>query len=274
MERSGTKRPAPGKPVRRKPRRPSGPIAKTALGAEPEKRGRSDAPAKRAPDAAGARDLTVKVKSAKGRKLSSTLWLQRQLNDPFVAKARALGYRSRAAFKLVELNEKFGLLKRGGRIVDLGCAPGGWCQVSAKAVGPTGKVVGIDYLGMEPVEGTDVLELDFLEDDAPGRLKALLDGPADVVLSDMAQPATGHRPTDHLKIVALCEAALDFAEDVLAPGGAFACKVLQGGTERQLLDRLKTSFSSVKHAKPEASRADSAEMYVVATGYRGGEGRS
>lgn len=273
MERPGKPRPrTSAKTARRKPRKsPAGPIARTALGAEPEKRGR-DKSVETPKDAEGRRDFTVKVKTAKGRKLSSTLWLQRQLNDPFVAKAKALGYRSRAAFKLVELDEKFGLLKKGARIVDLGCAPGGWCQVAVKAVGPKGRVVGIDYLGMEPVDGADTLELDFLDDDAPDRLKALLDGPADVVLSDMAQPATGHRPTDHLRIVALCEAALDFAEDVLAPGGAFACKVLQGGTERALLDRLKTVFTSVKHAKPESSRADSAEMYVVATGYRGGEG--
>ena len=267
MERS-KRTPAPRS--RKKPRKsPTGDIARTARGERPEKRGLAK-PLPKDQDGAGQRDLAVKVKTAKGRKLSSTRWLQRQLNDPFVAKAKALGFRSRAAFKLLELDDKFGLLKKGGRIVDLGCAPGGWCQVAVKATGPSGRVVGIDYLGMEPVAGADVLELDFLEDDAPDRLKALLEGEADVVLSDMAQPATGHRPTDHLKIVSLCEAALDFAEDVLAPGGSFACKVLQGGTERDLLDRMRRLFTSVKHAKPEASRADSAEMYVVATGFRGG----
>jgi len=274
MERP--KRPAPSDRSKKRPRsapkkRFGDSIARTALGEEPQKRGRAK-PVEPV-EGAGERELAVKVKTAKGRKLSSTRWLQRQFNDPYVAKARAQGYRSRAAFKLIELDEKFGLLKNGGRIVDLGCAPGGWCQIAVKAVGPEGRVVGIDYLGMEPVAGAEILELDFLEDDAPGALKTLLGGEADVVLSDMAQPATGHRPTDHLKIVALCEAALDFAEDVLAPGGAFACKVLQGGAERDLLERMKKRFSSVKHAKPEASRADSAEMYVVATGFRGGEAR-
>jgi len=234
-------------------------------------RGKGRGSARSAGPGGGERTLSQRVKTARGRKSSSTRWIERQLNDPYVHKARAAGYRSRAAFKLIELDEKFGLLKKGGRIVDLGCAPGGWCQIAVKAVGPKGRVVGIDYLGMEPVAGAKVLELDFLEDDAPERLKALLEGEADVVLSDMAQPATGHRPTDHLKIVALCEAALDFAEDVLAPGGAFACKVLQGGAERELLERMKKRFETVKHAKPEASRADSAKMYVVATGFRGGE---
>jgi len=266
-----------GKPpsdrVRRPRSRPRTDISKTALGAEPEKRGwkkPAKAPEKAAEEVAQ-RDLAARVKTAKGRKLGSTLWLQRQLNDPYVARAKALGYRSRAAFKLLEIDEKFALLKKGARVVDLGCAPGGWCQVSAHAVGPSGRVVGIDYLGMPPVDGADVLELDFLDETAPDRLKALLDGPADVVLSDMAAPATGHRPTDHLKIVALCEAALDFAEEVLAPGGAFACKVLQGGAEGELLARMKRRFEKVRHAKPAASRADSAEMYVVATGFKGGE---
>ena len=243
-------------------------IATTALGAEPEKRGRKkDAPMR---GESKPRELNVHVKTAKYRTYSSTLWLKRQLNDPFVAKAKAEGWRSRAAFKLIELNDKFDLLKPGGRIVDLGCAPGGWCQVALKNVGKTGKVVGIDYLGMPPVPGADVLELDFLDEGAPEALKTALSGDADVVLSDMAAPTTGHRTTDHLRIVALAEAALDFAEEVLAPDGAFVSKVFAGGAEGSLLERLKTNFQSVKHAKPKASRADSAEKYVVATGFRGG----
>jgi len=217
---------------------------------------------------AGQRDLNVHVKTAKRREYGSTIWLKRQLNDPYVRKAKAEGWRSRAAFKLLELDEKFGLLKPGARVVDLGCAPGGWCQVAVKAVGQKGRVVGIDYLGMPPVAGADILELDFLDEGGPERLKQLLDGPADVVLSDMAAPTTGHKSTDHLRIVALAEAALDFAEDVLAPGGAFVCKVFAGGAEGELLKRLKQNFDSVKHAKPKASRRQSAEKYVMATGFR------
>ena len=247
-------------------------VARTALGAEPEKRGLKK------PVAAGAeqqanREMFEKVKTARGRKLSSTQWLQRQLNDPYVARARAEGYRSRAAYKLTELDDKFGFLKPGGRVVDLGAAPGGWCQVAVARTrgrkGETGRVVGIDYLGMEPVDGAAVLELDFTDEAAPDRLKALLGGQADVVMSDMAAPTTGHRATDHMRIVALAEEALDFAEEVLAPGGAYLAKVLQGGSEKGLLDRLKANFAKVAHAKPAASRQDSAEMYVVATGYRG-----
>ncbi len=243
-------------------------VSKTALGEEPEKRTRNKSPMKKGDDA-GKRELATHVKTAKHRKLSSTLWLKRQLNDPYVARAKAEGYRSRAAYKLLELDEKFRLLKKGARVVDLGCAPGGWCQVAVKAIGKTGQVVGIDYLGMPVVTGAEILELDFLEDEAPEKLKALLGGPADLVLSDMAAPTTGHRSTDHLRIVALAEAALDFAEDVLAPGGAFVSKVFAGGAEGELLLRLKTNFETVKHAKPKASRSGSAEKYVVATGFRG-----
>ncbi|WOI54572.1 RlmE family RNA methyltransferase [Parvularcula sp. LCG005] len=241
-------------------------LAQTALGKEPEKRGLSKKPHSDGEQLA-ARELTTKVKTARGRKMSSTLWLQRQLNDPFVVRAKAEGYRSRAAYKLIELNEKFNFLKPGGRIVDLGAAPGGWCQVAVKETGKTGHVVGIDYLGMPQVDGAEVLELDFLEDGAPDRLKTLLDGEADVVMSDMAAPTTGHKATDHMRIIALAESALDFAEEVLSPGGVFLAKVLQGGSEKSLLDRLKNKFRTVAHAKPKASRADSAEMYVVAIGF-------
>lgn len=242
-------------------------IATTALGAEPEKRSRKKAAPTRGE--AAQRELNVHVKTAKKRDYASTLWLKRQLNDPYVRKAKAEGWRSRAAFKLLELDEKFSLLKPGGRIVDLGCAPGGWLQVAVKATGKSGKVVGIDYLHVPAVPGADILEMDFLEEEAPERLKEMLGGEADVVLSDMAAPTTGHRSTDHLRIVALAEAALDYAEDVLAPGGAFVCKVFAGGAEGDLLNRLKQNFDSVKHAKPKASRSDSAEKYVVATGFRG-----
>lgn len=241
-------------------------IATTALGEEPEKRGRKkSAPMK---GESKPRELNVHVKTAKRRDYASTLWLKRQLNDPYVKRAKAEGWRSRAAFKLLELDEKFSLLKPGARIVDLGCAPGGWCQVAVKAVGRSGRVVGIDYLEMPAVPGADILELDFLDEGVPDRLQEALDGHADVVLSDMAAPTTGHRSTDHLRIVALAEAALDFAEDVLAPGGAFVCKVFAGGAEAELLTRLKANFTSVKHAKPKASRSGSAEKYVVATGFR------
>ncbi|GJL94892.1 MAG: ribosomal RNA large subunit methyltransferase E [Hyphococcus sp.] len=242
-------------------------IAKTALGGEPEKRSRSKtAPMK---GEAKPRDLNVHVKTAKRREYGSTLWLKRQLNDPYVRKAKAEGYRSRAAYKLIELDEKFSFLKPGARIVDLGCAPGGWCQVAVKAVGKRGKVVGIDYLEVPSVAGVEILEMDFLDEEAPDRLKKMLVGSADVVLSDMAAPTTGHKATDHLRIVALAEAALDYAEDVLAPGGVFVSKVFAGGAEGQLLTRLKQNFAVVKHAKPKASRSDSAEKYVVATGFRG-----
>lgn len=271
MERRKSQKPTNSKPRKR----PKVDIAKTALGAVPEKRGLKQTPEKKAkstaktPKAAagGQREMAVNVKTARRRTLASTLWLHRQLNDPYVARAKSEGFRSRAAYKLMELNEKFGLIGKGTRVVDLGCAPGGWCQVAVKA--GAAKVVGIDYLGMGAIPGAEVLELDFLAEDAPQRLKALLGGKADIVLSDMAAPTTGHKATDHLRIVALAEAALDFAEDVLAPGGSFVCKVFQGGAEGELLVRLKQDFASVKHAKPKASRSDSAEMYVVATGFRG-----
>ncbi len=243
-------------------------LARTALGAEPPKRSLKKPVASDAEQRAK-RELAEKVKTARGRKLSSTQWLQRQLNDPFVMRAKAEGYRSRAAYKLIGLNEKYHFLKPGGRIVDLGAAPGGWCQVAVRETKGTGRVVGIDYLAMPPIDGAALLELDFLDEGAPGALKAALGGEADVVMSDMAAPTTGHRATDHLRIIALAERALDFAEEVLAPGGTFLAKVLQGGSEKSLLDRLKQKFGRVAHAKPEASRADSSEMYVVALGYRG-----
>jgi 23S rRNA (uridine2552-2'-O)-methyltransferase len=213
------------------------------------------------------RDLKVRVKGAKS--LSSKLWLERQLNDPYVARAKREGFRGRAAFKLIEIDDKHRLLKKGARVVDLGAAPGGWSQVAAKRVGGQGRVVAIDLLDVAPVAGVDFVQLDFLDPNAPDELKKMLGGPADVVLSDMAANATGHRKTDHLKIMALAEAAADFAREVLAPGGAFLCKVLQGGTEATLLAGLKQDFTSVKHVKPAASRTDSAELYLLATGFRG-----
>ena len=217
------------------------------------------------------RNIKQRLKSAKGRKLSSARWLQRQLSDPYVAEARRLGYRSRAAFKLIEMDDRFGFLRPGARVVDLGAAPGGWAQVAVERCRPGGRVVGIDLQPGEPLDGAGFLEGDFLEEAGLGRLMAALGGPADVVLSDMAAPSSGHAPTDHLRVVALAEAALDFAGEVLAPGGAFVAKVLQGGSEASLLKRLKRDFRSVRHVKPPASRADSAELYVVATGFRGGE---
>jgi 23S rRNA (uridine2552-2'-O)-methyltransferase len=220
----------------------------------------------------GGRSLKQRVKTAKKRTVSQKRWLERQLNDPYVARAKREGYRSRAAFKIIELNEKFKLFKPGGRIVDLGAAPGGWAQVAAKIVQSDkgkGKVIGIDLLEIEPIIGVDFTVMDFLEADAPEKLKAMLGGEADVVMSDMAANTTGHKKTDHLKIVALAELAAEFAREVLAPGGAFLAKVLQGGTEGTLLSDLKRDFAQVKHYKPAASRSDSAELYVVATGYRG-----
>jgi len=224
----------------------------------------------------GSRALKVRVKSGKGRKLSSKLWLERQLNDPYVARAKREGFRSRAAYKLIEIDDKARILKKGARVVDLGAAPGGWSQVAAKRVGAPepGKVVAIDVLPMEPVAGVDFMQLDFLDHDAPQRLKAMLGGPADVVLSDMAANATGHARTDHLKIMALVEIAAEFAREVLAPGGTFLAKVLQGGTEAALLAALKRDFTNVKHVKPPASRSDSAELYLLATGFRSGASHS
>ena len=219
----------------------------------------------------GARELAVRVKTGKGRKLSSKLWLERQLNDPYVARAKREGLRSRAAYKLAEIDDKARFLKKGARVIDLGAAPGGWSQVAAKRVGAPdhGRVVGIDLLAMDPLPGVEFTQLDFLDPSAPEKLKAMLGGRADVVLSDMAANATGHRKTDHIKIVALVEAAAEFAREVLAPGGTFLAKVLQGGAEVALLAALKRDFKTVKHVKPPSSRSDSAELYMLATGFRG-----
>jgi len=239
------------------------------------------------------RPLKVRIKSGSSRSPASKRWLERQLNDPYVARAKREGFPSRAAFKLIEIDDKHHLLKQGARVVDLGAAPGGWSQVAAQRVGSVqgrgnsvqgrgnsvqgrgnsvqgrGKVVAIDCLEMAPIAGVDFLQCDFLDPRAPDEIKALLGAPADVVLSDMAANATGHRRTDHLKIMALAEAAVDFARETLTPGGAFLCKVLQGGTEATLLAALKRDFSHVRHVKPAASRPDSAELYLLATGFRG-----
>lgn len=217
------------------------------------------------------RDARVRVKTAKGRKLSSKLWLERQLNDPYVAEAKRLGYRGRAAFKLLELDEKHHFLKHGAKVVDLGCAPGGWTQVALNRCGPGSSVVGIDLLRCEPVPGAVLLEGDFMDDDAPDRLKAEMKGKADIVLTDMAANTTGHSGTDHLRIVALVETAYHFAKEVLAPEGAFVAKVFAGGTEASLLQQLKKDFVKVAHMKPPASRKESPEMYVVALGFRAAE---
>lgn len=222
----------------------------------------------RAKGGTGGRGLAQRVRTAKKRSISSTLWLERQLNDPYVAEAKRQGYRSRAAFKLLELDDRFHLLKPGQRVVDLGAAPGGWTQVVvARTKGS--RVVALDIGEMAPLAGAEVLRMDFLDDAAPDRLKAALGGPADLILSDMSPPATGHTTTDHLRIMALVDAALEFAVETLAPGGAFVAKVFQGGTEHQLLARMKTLFKTVRHAKPPASRKDSAEVYVIATGFHG-----
>ena len=215
----------------------------------------------------GQRELAVRVKGS--RSLSSRRWLERQLNDPYVARARREGYRSRSAYKLIEIDDKHHVLKAGARVVDLGAAPGGWSQVAARRSGQGGRVVAIDLLAMDPIPGVAFVQLDFLDPAAPERLQAMLGGRADVVMSDMAANATGHKRTDHLKVMGLVEAAAEFARAVLAPGGAFLSKVIQGGTEAALLADLKRDFASVKHVKPAASRADSAELYVLATGFRG-----
>jgi 23S rRNA (uridine2552-2'-O)-methyltransferase len=212
----------------------------------------------------------ARLKPDKRRTPSSRAWLERQINDPYVARAKREGFRSRAAYKLAEIDDKFRLLKPGARVVDLGAAPGGWSEVAARRVGQSGRVVALDILDMKPVAGVEFLQLDFLDDSAPVRLRAMLGGKADLVLSDMAANVTGHRQTDHLRIMALAEAAADFAREVLADGGAFLCKVLQGGTEATLLAELKRDFAMVKHVKPPASRTDSAELYLLARGFRGG----
>jgi 23S rRNA (uridine2552-2'-O)-methyltransferase len=212
-----------------------------------------------------------RLKPDKRRKPSSRAWLERQINDPYVARAKREGFRSRAAYKLAEIDDKYRLLKPGARVIDLGAAPGGWSEIAAQRIGPSGRVVALDVLDMKPIAGVEFLHLDFLDDGAPTRLKEILGGKADVVLSDMAANATGHRQTDHLRIISLAEAAADFACEVLAQGGAFLCKVLQGGTETSLLAGLKRDFASVKHVKPPASRSDSAELYLLARGFRGGD---
>jgi 23S rRNA (uridine2552-2'-O)-methyltransferase len=225
----------------------------------------------------GQRELRVRVKTAKGRKLSSTLWLERQLNDPYVVRAKKEGYRGRAAFKISELDDKFGFLKPGVRVVDLGCAPGGWCQVAVARVNalgertgkPVGTVLGVDLQEVEPIAGAQIHQLDFLSDEADELVKGWLGGPADVVMSDMAAAASGHKGTDHLRIIALCEAAAYFAFDVLEEGGTFVAKVLAGGAENELLTILKKNFKKVANVKPSASRADSSEKFVVAMGFRG-----
>jgi len=210
-----------------------------------------------------------RLKTAKGRKVSSTRWLERQLNDPYVRRAKAENYRSRAAYKLIELDERFGLLKGVGSVVDLGIAPGGWSQVVRRQA-PRAKVVGIDLLPTDPIDGVTILHMDFMDEDAPARLKDALGGPADLVLSDMAANTVGHPQTDHLRTMALVEAGLEFSKEVLRPGGAFVAKVLAGGADSSLVAELKRHFTAVKHAKPPASRKDSSEWYVVAQGFKGG----
>lgn len=226
----------------------------------------------RKPPTDGNRQIHTKVKTARGRKISSTRWLQRQLNDPYVTRAKQEGYRSRAAFKLLELDDKFQFLKPGKYVVDLGAAPGGWTQIAVervKAGEPKGgKVVAIDISEMEPIAHAEIMMQDFLTDEAPERLKTALGRKADVVMSDMAAASCGHQQTDHLRIVSLCEAAYEFAAEVLVPGGVFVAKILRGGTEASLLTAIKQHFTSVKHVKPAASRADSSEMYIIATGFK------
>jgi 23S rRNA (uridine2552-2'-O)-methyltransferase len=223
---------------------------------------------------AGRNQLKVRVKTAKRRKPSSTAWLERQLNDPYVAKAKAEGYRARSAFKLIEIDDRYHLLKPGNRVVDLGAAPGGWSEVAAARVHSSGadpRVVAIDYLDMASLAGVIVLKQDFVDEDAPDAIRAALGGhQADIVLSDMAAPTTGHRQTDHIRTMALGEAAADFARSVLRTGGHFVTKVFQGGAESDLLSVLKRDFASVHHVKPPASRAGSVELYLVAKGFRGG----
>jgi 23S rRNA (uridine2552-2'-O)-methyltransferase len=217
--------------------------------------------------------LAVRLRTARGRKLASTRWLTRQLNDPYVEEAKRRGYRSRAAFKLAEIDDKHHLLRTGMSVVDLGAAPGGWSQISAQRVqlmAGKGRVIAVDVVEMEPISGVTALKLDLTDSESAGRIRDALNGKkADLVLSDMHAPATGHKQTDHLRIMGLVEAALDLAEEILAPGGAFLCKVLQGGADKELVARLNRSFAKVRHVKPKASRAESAEMYVLATGFRG-----
>ncbi|AHM05321.1 Cell division protein FtsJ / Ribosomal RNA large subunit methyltransferase J [Roseibacterium elongatum DSM 19469] len=225
----------------------------------------------------GQRDLRVKVKTARGRKLSSTRWLERQLNDPYVARAKREGYRGRAAFKILELDDKYRFLVPGARVVDLGCAPGGWCQVAVPRINAlgdkpgkaVGRIIGVDLQEVEPIAGAELHVLDFMEEGADDKVKAWLGGKADVVMSDMAAASSGHKQTDHLRIIALCEAAAELAFDVLEEGGTFVAKVLAGGAEGGLQTLLKQRFDEVANVKPGASRADSSEKFVVATGFRG-----
>jgi 23S rRNA (uridine2552-2'-O)-methyltransferase len=225
----------------------------------------------------GQRELRVKVKSARGRKLSSTRWLERQLNDPYVLRAKAEGYRGRAAFKILELDDKYRFLVPGARVVDLGCAPGGWCQVAVERVNALGeksgkkqgRVIGLDLQEVDPIAGAEIHQLDFLSDGADDRVKEWLGGEADVVMSDMAAASSGHKQTDHIRIIALCEAAAHLAFDVLSEGGTFVAKVLAGGAEGELQKLLKQRFRKVVNVKPPASRSDSSEKFVVATGFRG-----
>lgn len=233
---------------------------------EPRRRRRTG-PMKKGGDSRAAKQFHTKVKTARGRKLSSKMWLERQLNDPYVKRAQMEGYRSRAAFKLIELDDKFRVLRHGMRVVDLGAAPGGWVQVALKRGVET--VIGVDLLEMEPIAGAQLMQLDFTEPDAPNQVKAALGGQADLVLSDLAPWTTGHKSTDHLRIVALVEQAADFALETLRPGGAFIAKTFQGGTEGEILAALKPRFEKVRHAKPNASRSDSSETYLVALGFRG-----
>jgi 23S rRNA (uridine2552-2'-O)-methyltransferase len=236
-------------------------------------KGKSRSGSNAAPRKSNLRNLHTKVKTARGRKLSSTLWLERQLNDPYVQRAKAEGYASRAAYKLLEIDERYSILAPGNRVIDLGAAPGGWCQVSVQRTGSISdniRVVGIDYLDMDPVPGTTILKKDFLDDDSPDMLiKALAGHKPDVVLSDLAAPTTGHKRTDHLRTMYLVEVALDFAVQVLKPGGHFLSKTFQGGTEAELLTQLKRNFASVHHVKPPASRVGSVELYLLAKGFRG-----
>ena len=213
----------------------------------------------------------MKLKTAKGRKVSSTRWLERQLNDPYVKRARAENYRSRAAYKLIELDERFGFLRGVNTVVDLGIAPGGWSQVVRRKI-PRANVVGIDLLSTDPIEGVTILEMDFMDEDAPAKLREALGEQADLVLSDMAANTVGHPQTDHLRTMALVEAGLEFAKEVLRPGGAYVAKVLAGGADNQLVAEMKRHFTAVKHAKPPASRKDSSEWYVVAQGFKGSGG--
>lgn len=244
-------------------------MAKKAAG----KGGGSKGGAKGSSLSGGQRDMRVNVKTARKRSASSARWLDRQLNDPYVAQSKRDGMRSRAAYKLKEIHARYNILKSGQRVIDLGAAPGGWSQIAAgivKSLEGKGQVIAIDYLGVEAIPGVDILELDFTDASAEPLLKSKLrDGAADVVLSDMAAPTVGHTATDHLRIMDLAEQAAMFAIDVLSPGGVFLCKVFQGGTEKDLLALLKKNFAVVRHVKPPASRSDSAELYVLATGFRG-----